>query len=240
MKITVIETGRPPPPIRADWPDYPAMFRRLVSRADTGFDWDTIALAEGAPLPDPARLDGVLITGSPAGVYDREPWMAPLFDFIRWAAAEQTPQVGICFGHQAMAQALGGHATQSPRGWGLGRHVYEICETRDWMGPQAAPGAHFALAVSHRDQVVAPPPGARTLAASAFTPFAALDYSQGPAISFQGHPEFSDAYAAALYDIRRANPLSDDEVDKAIATLATPDDNDTLAEWIARFYRAAE
>ena len=239
MKITIIETGRPPASIRADWPGYPAMFERLVSAADDSFDWETLALADGAALPDPASLEGVLITGSPAGVYDPEPWMSPLFDFIRWAAAENTPQVGICFGHQAMAQALGGHAQRSDHGWGLGRHTYEICETRDWMGEGAERGETFALAVSHRDQVTATPPGASVLAASAFTPFAALDYSHGPAISFQGHPEFSDNFAAALYDVRRANPLSDEEVDHAIATLSAGHENARLGAWIARFYRQA-
>ena len=238
MKITVIETGRPPPVIRADWPGYPDMFQRLVSAADDGFDWETIALSEGEELPDPAALDAILITGSPAGVYDPEPWMTPLFDFIRWAAAESTPQVGICFGHQAMAQALGGHARKSTRGWGLGRHSYEICETREWMGEDMQRGDRFALAVSHQDQVTAPPPGAIVLAASDFTPFAALDYSQGPAISFQGHPEFEDDFATALYEVRRGNPLSDEAVDRAIGSLrGQAHDNARLAHWMSRFYR---
>lgn len=238
MKITVIETGRPPAAIRADWPGYPAMFERLVSAADDGFDWEAVALTDGEELPDPADLDAILITGSPAGVYDPEPWMSPLFDFIRWATAEQTPQIGICFGHQAMAQALGGHAQKSERGWGLGRHSYEICEPRDWMGEDVSHGERFALAVSHQDQVTAPPPGARVLAASDFTPFAALDYSQGPAISFQGHPEFEDDFASALYEIRRGNPLNDKAVDRARDTLrASPHDNARLAQWMARFYR---
>ncbi len=237
MKITIIETGRPPPAIRDDWPDYPAMFRQLISDADNSLEWEVIALSDGETLPDPAGLDAILITGSPAGVYDPEPWMTMLFDFIRWAAAERTPMVGVCFGHQAMAEALGGHAAKSSRSWGLGRHTYEICEPRIWMGPDAARGQTFALAVSHQDQVVTPPPGAHVIAASAFTPFAALDYDIVPAISFQGHPEFDDGFATALYDVRRGRPLGDDTVDAAIASLSQPSDNGLVADWIARFLR---
>lgn len=235
MKITIIETGRAPPAIRADWPGYPAMFERLIARADDGFTYETVALVDGAALPDPAGLEGVLITGSPAGVYDPEPWMPQLMDFIRWCAAEKTPQVGICFGHQAIAQALGGRAVKSEKGWGLGRHTYEVCRTPRWMG--AAPPETVSLAVSHQDQVVAPPPGAEVIAASDFTAFAALAYAQGPAISFQGHPEFEDDFAAALYRIREDNPLSPGEVQAAIDSLGAPHDNVLLARWIAAFYR---
>lgn len=235
MRITTIETGRPMTPLRARFPNYPAMFERLIARADEGFDYETIALLDGAPLPDPAGLDAVLITGSPAGVYDPEPWMPVLMDFIRWCAASAVPQVGICFGHQAMAQALGGQVIKSPKGWGLGRHTYDVTARQSWMG-EAPPDA-FSLAVSHQDQVVAPPPGAVVTAASDFCVFAGLAYAQGPAISFQGHPEFSNAFSEALYENRRGSPLTDAQVDTAVASLAEPENNDLLAEWIANFYR---
>lgn len=211
------------------------MFEALISSADDGFTYETVAVVDGAPLPDPATLEAILITGSPTGVYDPEPWMPMLMDFIRWTAAEKTPQVGICFGHQAIAQALGGQVVKSEKGWGLGRHSYEICRTPKWMG-EAPPGT-FALAVSHQDQVIAPPPGADVIAASDFTAFAALEFAQGPAISFQGHPEFCDAFSAALYKIRENNPLSPEEVASAIGSLDQPEDNALLARWIADFFR---
>jgi GMP synthase-like glutamine amidotransferase len=237
MKITIVETGRPPDALRPDWPDYPEMFRDLIGQADDGFTYETMAVIDGVDLPDPASLEAILITGSPAGVYDDAPWIAPLLDFIRWAAAEKTPQVGICFGHQAMAQALGGQVVKSPKGWGIGRHHYELVTHAPWMDPASPDG--FALAVSHQDQVVTPPPGAQTLARSAFTPFAALSYAQGPAMSFQGHPEFTPGFASALYEIRRANPLSDEAVEGAIASLEAGHDNNMLSHWIAHFFRQA-
>ncbi len=235
MKLTIIETGQVPAPIRADWPDYPAMFASLLGEADPSLAFETVALERGAPLPDPAGLDAVLLTGSPAGVYDPEPWIAPLLDFIRWAAAEGTPAIGICFGHQAMAQAFGGKVVKSDKGWGVGRHVYDRVAPAPWMGEP--PPERLALLVSHQDQVVAAPPGASVLARSDFTPYAALSYAAGPAISFQGHPEFTPAYAQALYGLRRA--ALGPRHDEAIASLEAPLDSGRVAAWMTTFLHCA-
>lgn len=234
MKITIIETGRPPAAIAANFPHYPKMFADLIG-PHGDFTFETVALLDGDAFPDPGSLEATLITGSPLGVYDDAPWMGALMDFIRWSAASDVPQVGICFGHQAMAQALGGQVVKSPKGWGIGRHTYEIERAEPWMGD--APASLMRCAVSHQDQVVAPPPGARVITASDFTVFAGLSYAQGPAISFQCHPEFSDAFSAALYRARLGRPLGEGDVAAAIASLDTPSDNALVGRWIAEFYR---
>jgi len=234
MKLTIIETGLVPEPIRADWPDYPAMFEAFLRPAAPEFGFETVSLIRGDRLPDPAGLDAILITGSRAGVYEDHDWIPPLLDFIRWAAHEATPQVGICFGHQAMAAALGGQVVKSEKGWGIGRHSYEVCHAADWLDP--APGM-LSLAVSHQDQVVAPPPGAQPLVTSDFAPHAGLVYAQGPAISLQGHPEFSAAFSIALYRARQGNPLSAEAVEAAAASLEAPLDAPVAARWIANFVR---
>ncbi|MEM9739511.1 MAG: type 1 glutamine amidotransferase [Pseudomonadota bacterium] len=219
------------------FPDYPEMFANLIGQANSRLSFDSVTLVDGAPLPDPGTLDGVLITGSPSGVYDPEPWIPPLMDFIRWTAASRIPQVGICFGHQAMAQALGGKVVKSEKGWGIGRHTYAIENQQAWMGEVVPP--EFSLAVSHQDQVTLPPPSAEVTARSEFCPFAGLSYAQGSAISFQGHPEYSDAFASALYESRRSAPLSNEEVDGAKRSLSQPHDNALLGQWIANFFAPA-
>ncbi|MEL7453150.1 MAG: glutamine amidotransferase [Pseudomonadota bacterium] len=233
MRITIIETGLPPEPLRGDWPDYPAMFRALLGAADGDFGYETVSVAKGDALPDPAKLDGVLITGSAAGVYDPEPWMASLMSFIQTAAAARTPQFGICFGHQALAEALGGKVQKSEKGWGVGRHVYTTPHRPDWM--RDAPPS-FALAVSHQDQVVEQPPETEVTASSDFTPFAGLAYRAAPAASFQGHPEFPAAFGAALHDLRR-DRIGDALVDEALASLAQPLDASDIGVAMARFFR---
>ena len=95
MKLTILETGLPPEPLRAGWPTYPVMFETLISTVDDGFTYETVSIVSGEPLPDPRTLEGVIHTGSAFGVYDDVEWMPQLFDFIREAAAAQVPQFGI-------------------------------------------------------------------------------------------------------------------------------------------------
>ncbi len=236
MKLTIVETGEVPAAIREQFPDYPEMFRRMIVQAESSIACETVALVKGEQLPDPSTLDAVLYTGSPAGVYDPEPWIAPLKDFIRNAAEARTPQVGICFGHQVMGEALGGRVEKSDKGWGIGRHTYDIVRCPDWN--DAPCPASLSVAVSHQDQVVTCPPAARVIARSAFTPFAGLDYDGFPAISFQCHPEFEPDYAAALYTARRGLSLSSAEADAAVASLAGKCDRRLLARWIVSFLQA--
>src|SRR5207253_1128988 len=95
-------------------------------------------------LPErPGDHSAYLITGSPAGVYEPLAWIAPLSDFIRSAA--NSKMVGICFGHQVMAEALGGHVEKSDKGWGAGLHSYDVVLREPWMDSAeiiAIPASH--------------------------------------------------------------------------------------------------
>jgi GMP synthase-like glutamine amidotransferase len=157
-RITIIEAGLVSERTRARHGSFPQMFERMVRAADASVHFETISIVNGEPLPNPDILQAILITGSPAGVYDKLDWIAPLEDFVRSAYASQIPMVGVCFGHQLMAQALGGIVQKSDKGWGIGRHVYDIAP-----GNGVIEGERIAIAASHQDQVIAPPPGARTI-----------------------------------------------------------------------------
>ena len=233
MKLSIIETGQPPQALGDEWPTYPVMFADLLRPHRPDLAFETISIMNGDALPDPSSLDAVLITGSPAGVYDDTPWMQPLFQFIRAATAVQLPQVGICFGHQAIACALGADVGKSEKGWGIGRHTYDVLEYPIWM--RGFSGRRFSLGVSHQDQVKSLPAGARCIARSDFCNFAALDYPEARAISFQGHPEYSPGFSCALYGVRRGRVLSEDSVDQACASLETPVDNALVGGWISNF-----
>lgn len=233
MRLTIIETGLPPAAIREDWPRYPAMFEALIAPHCPGLVCESIPVSEGARFPALDEVEAVLVTGSAAGVYEDHPWMQPLFDFIRQAGGAGIPQIGVCFGHQAIAKAMGAQVDKSDKGWGIGRHVYEVCTRPDWM--DGFDGTHFSLGVSHQDQVLSLPDGARRVAASSFTPYAALDYGNIPAISFQGHPEFSAGFCRALYDVRRGTAFPEDFVDEASRSLETPVDNELVGQWMGRF-----
>src|SRR5690606_29335884 len=114
MRIGILKTGQPPGEIRAEHGDYDDMFQRLL--AGRGFDFTSYHV-EAMDLPASVHdADGWLITGSRHGVYEDHPFIAPLEDFIRRAMAEHVPLVGICFGHQIIAQALGGQVGKHPAG----------------------------------------------------------------------------------------------------------------------------
>jgi GMP synthase-like glutamine amidotransferase len=228
MEVAILSTGAPPPDLAPRFGDYGAMFARLLG---PGFSTRVYEAAAGELPSGPGAHPALLITGSPAGVYEPLPWIPPLFDFIRQARG-RAKLVGICFGHQAMAEALGGRVEKSERGWGIGLQDYALWDRAPWMGE--APPAGVAVPVSHQDQVVVPPPGARILGGNAFTPFGLLDYQDFPAISMQFHPEFEPDYAQALIEHRRARVPG---ADSAIASLERPNDRALVAGWIRAFLR---
>jgi GMP synthase-like glutamine amidotransferase len=238
MRLTILETGRPPDPVASDFPRYPAMVEQLLSPHVPGLTCETVSLVDGEALPPVTAVQAVLITGSPVGVYDPVPWIAPLKRFIRAVAAAGAPQVGICFGHQIMAEAFGGRAAKAPQGWGLGRHAYEVSADQGLGHPwiDAPKDGLLSLAVSHQDQVLELPPTARVLARSDFTPHAALSYTHAPALSFQGHPEFCARFTAALISSRRGTRFTEDQADHALESLGAPLDGERVARWIAGFY----
>jgi GMP synthase-like glutamine amidotransferase len=234
MKLTLIQPTDVPEPLRARFGPYDAMFHRMF--APEGFAFDTVRLADGQPLPDPASLDAVLVTGSSAGVYDTHyPWMEPLREFIRGAYAARTPMLGICFGHQIMADALGGDVRKSEKGWGLGRHVYGVT-TRP--APIGGDLPEFAIACSHQDQVIVRPADAEVFLSSEFTPNAGLFYRNGAAMSLQPHPEFEDDYTIALAELRRGK-APDPLIETAIASVTRASDSREMAGYLGAFLRDA-
>ena len=226
MKVGILETGGPPEQLIARFGDYPEMLERLLG---PGWETERYDVAGGAFPGDPSDRDAWLITGSPAGVYEPHAWIPPLEDFLRDAKGK-AKLVGICFGHQIMAQAFGGRVEKSERGWGIGLQSYEVRERAPWMDDAES----FAIPVSHQDQVVELPPSARILAGNTFSPFGLIAYDDQPAISFQGHPEWEPAFAQALVESRRARLP---EPDAAIASLDAPNDRPRVGEWIRRFLR---
>jgi GMP synthase-like glutamine amidotransferase len=226
MKIGILETGRPPRPLQDEFGDYPAMFMELLGAE---FGAETFDVAAGELPGDPDEYEAYLITGSPAGVYEPLRWIDPLCSFIR--EAKDSKLVGVCFGHQVMAEALGGQVIKSPKGWGTGLHRYSVTHREPWMDD----AAQIAIPASHQDQVVEQPPNTDVIARSEFTPFAGLAWTDRPGISFQFHPEFTPAFAKALIE-KRYDIVPDP--DAAMASLDAPNDNARVGGWIRRFLKA--
>lgn len=231
MKLTIIQTGDVPAALRPKFGPYPPMFSRMFDEAGVAFDYEAVPVHDGAGFPDPAKLEAILITGSAAGVYDDFAWLEPLRAFIRSAYAADTPMLGICFGHQIMADALGGDVRKSEKGWGLGRHTYGVASRPPFLATDLP---ELSIACSHQDQVIVAPAEAEVFLASEFTPNAGLAYRNGRALSLQPHPEFVDDYTLALAELRRGK-APDAVVDTAVASLATPSHSPHVARWLGDF-----
>jgi GMP synthase-like glutamine amidotransferase len=224
MTIAILETGRPPGDLSKTFGDYPAMFRGLLGG---GFEYETFKSYKGEAPADPAAYEALLVTGSPAGVYDGLPWIADLEALLREAAGK-TKMVGVCFGHQVMASAFGGQVIKSPKGWGIGLHQYRLTDAPAWADADA-----IALPASHQDQVVTVPASARVIGGSDFNPNGVLEYDFG-GLSMQLHPEFDPAYERALLQ-RRTDLYDPALLAEAMASLDQPNDNSRVGGWIRRF-----
>lgn len=228
-RIGILETGAPPAALQPTFGRYPDMMQALLA-AQGDFSFTTFRVAEGDQPANLGAADAWLVTGSPHGVYEDHDWLAPFFDLLRAIRAARQPMVGICFGHQALAQAFGGEVRKSDKGWGIGPHQYHIVEKTDWMTPIAT---RITLAASHQDQIAQIPDGALLFASNAHCQFAGLDYGAG-IVSFQGHPEFTAPYAQALLRARAGGVIPADEAMQAHDLYGDQRlDADLAATWIA-------
>jgi GMP synthase-like glutamine amidotransferase len=230
VRIGILETGYPPEHLIKEHGTYADMLKRFVG--EEGVEYEVFDVQKGEPPANPEAFDALLITGSPSGVYDGDPWIGRLMDYLRETKGK-TALAGVCFGHQVMAQAFGGEVRKSDKGWGLGLHRYTVQNPEPWMDRVR----EIKAPVSHQDQVVVRPPNARVVAGSPFTPNAVLAYTDQRAISFQCHPEFTVEYAKALAE-RRRGQIPDAQVDQAKESLDGPNDDPKIADWVRRFLSA--
>lgn len=223
MKIGILQCGHAMGPLAANHGDFTDMFQRLL--AGNGFDFLTFDVVDMQFPAGTGAADGWLLTGSRYGSYENHDFIVPLEDFIRTAYRDAVPMVGICFGHQIIAQALGGAVEKFNGGWSLGRQSYDY----DGLGP-------VALNAWHQDQVVQRPTGAQAIARNEFCENAALLYGDR-ALTIQPHPEFSNAAIEDLIQLRRGSgDYPDDLMELAQQETENPTAGFMMAEQIAKFF----
>jgi GMP synthase (glutamine-hydrolysing) len=201
-RVLVVKTGRALPRTLARRGDFDAWVAAAMGIELASLD--VAPVFEGAPLPDPREVAGVVVTGSPAMVSDREPWSVRAAAWLERAVADATPVFGICYGHQLLAEALGGRAGRNPRGREMGTVEVEIL-------PEAAEDPLFAATprrilahTTHLETVLELPPGARVLARNELDPCHAVAFAPA-AWGVQFHPEFdADVMRGYLEERREA------------------------------------
>jgi GMP synthase-like glutamine amidotransferase len=232
MKLGLLQCDDVTEALRPQFGTYPDMFSRLLLGIAPDIQLITYNALNGELPQNINECDGYITTGSQFSVNDNDHWIEELQNFISRLAQHNKKFVGICFGHQLLAKALGGKVEKSERGWGIGVSFNRIQRQKPWMHPSQG---SLDLLVSHQDQVIDLPHGVEVLASSHFCPNYMLQYGDHM-ISIQGHPEFSKEYVNALIE-RRRDLIPAERVEEGQASLQAPVDDQLMVQWFINFFR---
>ncbi len=233
MHLAILMTNTDESDFAAHHPKDGEKFADLIHMARPGWQVSVFPVKDGQFPEEIAAYDGALITGSPASVRDDLPWIALLMDVIRDMHARKLPLFGACFGHQAVALALGGSLGDNPRGWVQGLTLNALQNTPPWAKELPDP---LHLYGSHKECVTALPPGAVQTATS-------NDMIAGFAVgrhiwTTQHHPEMRHGFITALTE--EMKPILPEAVyAEAITSLTRTADQARFAEALARFFEQA-
>jgi GMP synthase (glutamine-hydrolysing) len=183
--VVILRAGDAVAEVRALRGDFPAWIRESAGDSWDG-EWRTHDLRTDEPPPPVREAAGFIITGSSSSVTERAPWMLRAEELVRTIVSNDVPLLGICFGHQLIGQALGGHVARNPRGRELGTVRFE----RDASDPLfVGLPSEFPVNASHVDSVVRLPEEARVLGKTALEPVSAFTVGRRT-WGVQFHPEF--------------------------------------------------
>ena len=220
--------------VRTEWVpefgEYPDMFEAVFRKCEAEISFQTFDTQLDEYPDDLNEFDAYLITGSKSSVYDKELWIEKLMEFVRKLNKLQKKLIGICFGHQLVAEALGGTVQKSSKGWGVGVHKHTFSEIPEWHDSQSH---HFNILVSHQDQIVRNADGVKVLAGSEFCENAVCQLDEH-ILTFQGHPEFIPDYSREIIGFRR-EMIGHETSEAGLASLSITPESKRVTQWIINF-----
>jgi len=237
MKIGILAAGTTPDELSDRYGTYAQMFMELFERAGEQFDYAVCDVREGVFPASADDCDAWIISGSKFSAYEKLPWMLKLEELIREINELKKPLLGICFGHQIIAEALGGKVEKYSGGWGVGLHTYKLTDA-----DEVTEKAQFTINAMHQDQVVVKPENARVFAESDFCKYAGLLYGDN-IMTFQAHPEFTIQFERDLVSVRKGTVVPDEIAERGLNTVraeGAATDSPEVAKWMAAFLRKAQ
>ena len=236
MKIGILLVGRASEDLVEEYGTYAEMLIALINSEEKVFEFKTFNILDSVFPKDHLECDGWIVTGSPHGVYEEHSWIPVVSDLIKNIYKDSLPIFGVCFGHQLIAQALGGHVEKSIKGWGLGLHTYQINNKTGYMSNLLE---EVTVNICHQDQVLQTPVGATVYAKSDFCENAGF-YIKDKVLTMQAHPEFLVDFTKDLLAARRDITIPKEFVDPALIKLkAKPESVQSaqFAETIRQFFK---
>lgn len=241
LEIGILRADDVRPELVNAFGEYPEMFENLLRTANASEDFleckdlifTSYAVNQGVYPTEIDSHDAYIITGSKSGIYDDEDWIQALKQYVLRLNAKNKNLIGICFGHQLIAEALGGHAGKASCGWEIGVKQAVMFKGGD---PRFSGVSEFCLAYSHQDQVLEKAPGSQVLAATPNCPIAMTSLGSH-ILTFQGHPEFVKSYARALFELRESSYPAE-VYSECKASLSIETQHLKVAHWMIDFMRA--
>ena len=233
MKLGILRTDAVRPELKLEYGEYPDMFIALLRHSDPNLEYAVYDVELGQYPADIDEVDAYLITGSKSSVYEDKRWIIELMEFVRELNRRHKKLLGFCFGHQLVAQALGGKTERSAKGWGVGLHTHRFTTVPSWHDQG---DVDLNILVSHQDQVVAVPDSARVLAGSEFCENAVCQIGDH-ILTFQGHPEFVPEYSRELLSIRRER-IGEAAYAAGVSSLSGIAQGQRVGSWVLNFLYA--
>ena len=212
--------------------NYPQMFTQLFEALEEDIHFKVYRVIEGEYPQSIHECDAYITTGSRFGVNDVQDWIVKLERFVIELYQSQKKLVGICFGHQLIAKALGGVVEKSSKGWGVGVSTIKVQRQQQWMDRSQN---EISLVVSHQDQVMQLPIDSQVLASSEFCPFYMIQINEH-FLGIQGHPEFSKRYSYDLMQARRGR-IPHERIEAGIESLDLRVDDKLVTRWLINFLK---
>jgi len=232
MKLGILKTDALKPQFVEQFGEYPDMFARRIHAIDDSIELVTYDVQQGIYPKQLDEVDAYLITGSRSSVYDQEPWLDVLKIFVQRLHNAQKKLIGICFGHQLVAEVLGGKTGKAEQGWCVGVQEASFTAKARELGIEQA---SFNLVSSHQDQVLQLAQGSQVIASTPTCPNYMTVLGEH-IITVQGHPEFDTEFARQLLVMRR-EIFGEDLYGVAVDSLQTPADNLQVIRWLLDFIK---